>query len=1607
MQELEEHSMEPPMEPQGEGPGPFRNSDASLRKALGHLRDQLIDLGTRNRLIHTPINGRGARQLKIADELSDEIFKILDAGKTMTFEPLSKASAQILQIEDDDDPVYLPSDDELDDSANGLAARHIDLKLQTDLTPEPLQKRLLNISREARTLEEEQGVSVLFLALGFLHWYESSSSDVERFAPLVLFPVDLLRDKAKGRFKLVARDDEMEVNLSLSARLKNDFGLALPDLPDTADWLPSSYFQLVQQVASGQPRWRVESNTMQLGFFSFAKFRMWQDLDEGAKWPEGYGPYKNALLHKLLMHGFERGGNVTEDQGNLDSKFSDLRSLGHILDADASQAQVIAAAAEGENLVVQGPPGTGKSQTIANIIAVAAGQGKRVLFISEKRAALDVVHDRLKHTGLAPLCLELHSHKANRKHVYEDLKSTLEIARVEPRDHQDFDRAREARDELNRISSLLHQVDLQTEETAFLAMGKLSELAERGAPDAGFKIDGADRWSALEYQQRAAATQDLTQMTREHGPENSHPWRGTTKRLGATERQRFEENLDKASRSLSELQSICQGTQELTRVTPESQLSETQEAIDALRTMTQMPSGVPELIKRDEFVMHATRVRSLSEKIASLQELRRQLVEEVIDSALELHWAEARLAIATHGTSLWRFLRKDFRQALARLRGVSKTKAPGTQHERLALLDRLLDYRKLAQSVASSEEFGQSAFGGDWNRENTDIKRLMPAIEWIAEQSAVLASGQVLRYRVNQLKQITEPEVLLKKFEQCNENWRSCWERVEQALGLDPIIAFELESLTDVPLVTVLERLRVWTSDLALLDGWHRLASKAREATALGLDELRKRLADERLQPEQAENCLALIRAEAVWTRLCEKHPELESMNGDHRSQLVRRFKELDRELLELSALVVAEKHLQGLPSGSSGQIGIVRGETNKKTRHMKIRRLLSTAGDAVASVKPIFLMSPMSVAQYLDPGSLRFDLLLIDEASQVKPTDAIGAICRARQFVVVGDQKQMPPSSFFDRQTSNTDEDEELDDSDAEALAASQIGDMESILSLCDARATRSGTLRWHYRSKHESLIAVSNDEFYKNRLICPPSPESRSLDKGFSYSHVKGHFQRGRGRNPIEAEAVADAVLSHSRENPGETLGVVAMSVAQRDAIQNRLELMRTESPELDAFCVESKEGAFFVKNLENVQGDERDAIFVSIGYGRDEDGYISNNFGPVSKEGGERRLNVLFTRAKLRCRIFSSMVHSDIRIEQTKSRGARVLKRFLKYAETGNLDLPQSTGREMDSPFEEAVALALQKHGHKVTPQVGSKGFRIDLAVHDPDCEGSYILAVECDGARYHSSSWARERDRLRQAVLEGIGWKFHRIWSTDWFYNRDVELQKLLEAIDRARKTTDEAPIPRPRPRRKIERTRVNDGKPSAGPARVFYEEANFSPVGGGHQLPLHEMGPIHMKQNVLQIVDQEGPVHLMEVARRLTKLYGLGRAGNRIQDRVRGALLECIRQGDLRWDEAGENDFVATVDGRNRPPVRDRRHAAGSLRKPEMLPASEVRQAILIAAKQNVALDRQEIATEVARQFGFASTSKALSDYVLEQVKGLLANTEILEDNGRLRAARAN
>jgi very-short-patch-repair endonuclease len=467
--------------------------------------------------------------------------------------------------------------------------------------------------------------------------------------------------------------------------------------------------------------------------------------------------------------------------------------------------------------------------------------------------------------------------------------------------------------------------------------------------------------------------------------------------------------------------------------------------------------------------------------------------------------------------------------------------------------------------------------------------------------------------------------------------------------------------------------------------------------------------------------------------------------------------------------------------------VAVIRREAAKKRGHKSLRKLLGEAGAAVQALRPVFMMSPISVAQFLEPGAVEFDLLIIDEASQVRPVEALGSIARARQIVVVGDDKQLPPTNFFDVQLER-DEDESAEDQGVE------VGDLESVLGLCCAQGLTTRMLRWHYRSQHESLIAVSNREFYDSKLFIVPSPAPDSEELGLHFRHIaNGHFDRGGARtNREEARAVAQRVIDHAERRPHETLGVGAFSVAQRDAVLDELEVLRRQRPQLEPFFAESGAEPFFVKNLENIQGDERDVIFISIGYARDKSGYMAMSFGPLQRDGGERRLNVLISRARKRCEVFSSITADDVDLERARSRGAAALKTFLKYAQHRILDVASATGRDYDSEFERQVGEAVRGLGYEVDSQVGIAGFFIDLAVKDPAQPGRYLLGIECDGAAYHSSRSARDRDRLRQAVLEDRGWTIHRIWSTDWFQRPEDQLRRTLAAIEHARYANGSSP-----------------------------------------------------------------------------------------------------------------------------------------------------------------------------------------------------------------------
>jgi very-short-patch-repair endonuclease len=538
---------------------------------------------------------------------------------------------------------------------------------------------------------------------------------------------------------------------------------------------------------------------------------------------------------------------------------------------------------------------------------------------------------------------------------------------------------------------------------------------------------------------------------------------------------------------------------------------------------------------------------------------------------------------------------------------------------------------------------------------------------------------------------------------------------------------------------------------------------------------------------------------------------------------------------------------------------------------------------------------------------------------------------------------------------------------------------------------------LRWHYRSKHQSLIAVSNKQFYDSRLFIVPSPYDAAPGIGLKFTHLPhAVFDRGgTSTNPIEAKEVAKAVIRHAKEHPELSLGVGAFSIKQKQAIMDEVETLRRAHPDTESFFTQAhRDEPFFVKNLENIQGDERDVIFISVGYGRNQSGFMAMSFGPVGSEGGERRLNVLISRAKRKCEIFSSITADDIDLERAKGAGVASLKLFLKFAQTGQLDFGQITDREPDSIFEEQVAAALRTRGYNVKTQIGIAGFFIDLAVVDHHHPGRFVLGIECDGAAYHSSRSARDRDRLRQAVLEDHGWIIHRIWSADWFNRPKEQLEKTITAIERAKETLasrDKQPKASPRATFEVvsnddETIIVSSTDRDERSLSVPYREAMF-PVPTRvepHEVADHEMAVI-----VAKIVEVEGPVHESEIVTRIRTLWNLGRAGGRIQAKVKLALTYAARQGAVAHE--GEFYFKKGVE----PQVRDRSAAVSAgLRKPECLPPQEIKAAILALVDANFGANADQLPTEVARTFGFKATSMQLREIIEQQIQALIANKQL-------------
>ncbi len=565
-------------------------------------------------------------------------------------------------------------------------------------------------------------------------------------------------------------------------------------------------------------------------------------------------------------------------------------------------------------------------------------------------------------------------------------------------------------------------------------------------------------------------------------------------------------------------------------------------------------------------------------------------------------------------------------------------------------------------------------------------------------------------------------------------------------------------------------------SSLPLLHRWRTIYQQVCD---LGYNELAGLVSSGDIAGNQCESAFEFSIYEKLLKKRISSEPRLARFGKVSYENLRERFSKLDQEILKSNAQIIAARLCErDVPEGAGygpvknyTQKRLLLHEAGKKRNHLPIRQLIHRASEALVGLKPCFLMSPLSVAQYLVPGRVKFDLVVMDEASQLRPEDALGTIARGSKAVIVGDPKQLPPTTFFDTAVA---EEEDTDET--------VVTDTESILDVC-LKQFPFRRLRWHYRSRHEALIQFSNQQFYENDLIVFPSPKGGSREYGVHYTFVdKPSYRNGRNRG--EAEVVVDNIIHHFARHSKKSLGVAAFNRRQADEIELLLERRRSADPSIDDVIAQHEAGEpLFIKNLENVQGDERDVIFISTTYGPEKlGGPVFQRFGPVNSDVGWRRLNVIATRARERVEVFSSLRPTDIRVGENTRRGVRALRDYLEYASTGRVtEHGTPTGKGPESEFEEAVSNLLQNLGYETDPQVGVAGFYIDVGVRHPDRAGEYLMGIECDGATYHSARSVRDRDRLRQEILEDKGWYIHRIWSTSWYHTRSAEIETLKRVL----------------------------------------------------------------------------------------------------------------------------------------------------------------------------------------------------------------------------------
>lgn len=1286
-------------------------------------------------------------------------------------------------------------------------------------------RRCRAIRARATQSQEEKGIDTLRIALGMVTW-DSESTGSEPQAPLLLSKLELSpRGRLSADFDLVI-GEEWELNPSLVLAINSEFHTNL-DTPDILERLSqpmdsmenlTQLHDLVEKQADDIRGFEVQSSVI-VGNFSYLKIAQAERIEA----------FEDDIADHTLLAAIagdvdarnQMRERIVELSGSsIDEIHPSNEFL--ILDADLSQNMAINAAAKGQDMVVVGPPGTGKSQTIANLIATLTANGKRTLFVAEKRAAIDAVVKRLDSVGLKDIVLDLHEGASARRQVAKEVESALDLTRtVTERTIGDLHRRLTSRrTTINRFDRAVHQPREPWNVSIFNAQSDLIGITDELHTEFKFRDDLLE---SLTGEVMDRVTDEVRQLAELGafglGEQSTDPW---------------------SSAFMNQTITSGQQVRDVIRALDDAVQSQLARVEDRIRSVS-LEIG----ILRPDGPTKVTETIDVLSKIQSLSDvLDFSVFDESVGDLLEKmepgRGGVFRRLIAHLGNSDYRNAKKSVDTYLIEAGSVS---AAG----RVAILDRALELQ------------------GMWEGMSTDGRQPTPS----AELDSLATASQQLQQSLNLIIAASD----------------------------DPTLGSDTFEST----LVALERLREDRDTLFRIPEMLQLKASLQD---MGLGPFLAHLGDMGIRDDRSVQVLMYVWLSSIVEHVTIEERRLSGFSAESHDSAVEDYRSLDNRHIASGAARVRRAWAERAVAAREAhpdEASIVSHQARLERRHMPTREFLHNAPNVLAALKPCWIMSPLVVAELLPRGT-NFDVVIFDEASQILPADAVLSILQGNQLVVAGDSKQLPPTTFFtsfdedsddtDQEDDETVEDDGPDPQEVEKYETARVTaltqDLGSILDVMEALLPRplgTRTLEWHYRSEDERLIAFSNAQpsLYDSSLTTFPGARGEDC-----ISHILVE-RTDSDAGPLtsssaEVRKVVELVLDHATNLPNRSLGVIALGLKHAMRIEESLRLARRTREDLDDFFNDQREEGFFVKNLERVQGDERDSIILSVGYDKFPDGRMRYVFGPINSIGGERRLNVAVTRARKSVTLVTSFDATDMDPDRLRSEGARMLKSYIEYAASNGTDLGMATLSKPElNPFERDVRDALVEEGISLISQYGASGYWIDFACMHPERPGEPVLAIETDGASYHSSQSARDRDRLRQEHLERLGWQFHRIWSTGWFRHKEFEVKRALEAYRRAVRSRDGgsesnnlAEVDPPRPRHD-------------GPTRqeLPKRDSDWPPVPPGRKTADYSRDDLRRTVNWVQ---SDGLLRTTdELASEVITSLGFGRKGHRITEAVGEAI----------------------------------------------------------------------------------------------------------------------